>query len=86
MGLASMVILLGAIRAVAGNPRTVRMALAFAVVSFLSSVVAMQYDTASVRLFGMLVYVVFFSVTFGAMLPLGPRMLMLLQASPSQKN
>ncbi len=63
-----LVILLGAIRAVAGNPRTVRVAMAFAALSLLSSVAAVQYDTAPVRLFGALVYVVFFSVTFGAML------------------
>ncbi len=63
-----LLILLGAIRALSGNPRTVRVAMAFAVLSFLSSVAAVQYDTASVRLFGMLVYVVFFSVTFGAMM------------------
>ena len=63
-----LIVLLGAIRAVAGNPRTVRVATIFAALSFLSSVAIVQYDTLPVRLFGSLIYVVFFSVTFGAML------------------
>ena len=63
-----LLILLGAIRAVSGNPRTVRVAWAFAVLSFLGSAVAVQVDTRFVRLLQMALYILFFGITFSAML------------------
>ncbi len=48
--------------------RTVRVAGVFAVLTFLASAAMVKYDTAFLRLLSASLYVVFFSVTFGAMM------------------